>query len=63
MGVGPVCQTSLSIGLSEWELGPRHAEQSLILFHNNLNFMQLLLALCTEGEDISSLILFPNFTP
>ena len=24
--MGPVCQTSLPIGLSEWELGPCHAE-------------------------------------
>ena len=30
MGVGPVCQTSLSTGRSEWELGPRHAERSPI---------------------------------
>ena len=30
MGVGPVCRTSLSTGLSEWELGPRHAERSPI---------------------------------
>ena len=30
MGVGPVCQTSLSTGLPEWELGPRHAERSPI---------------------------------
>ena len=28
MGVGPVCWTSLPTGLSEWELGPHHAEQS-----------------------------------
>ena len=26
--MGPVCQTSLSTGLSKWELGPRHVEQS-----------------------------------
>ena len=25
-----MCQTSLSTGLSEWELGPHHAEQSPI---------------------------------
>ena len=31
MGMGPVCQTSLSTGLSEWELGPHHAEQSTIV--------------------------------
>ena len=30
MGVGPTCQTSLSTGLSEWELGPHHAERSPI---------------------------------
>ena len=30
MSVGPVCQTWLSTGLSEWELGPRHTEQSPI---------------------------------
>ena len=30
MGLGPVCWTSLSTGLSEWELGPHHAEQSPI---------------------------------
>ena len=30
MGVGPVCWTSLPTGLSEWELGPRHTEQSSI---------------------------------
>ena len=32
MGVGPVCRTSLSTGLSEWELGPHQAERSPILF-------------------------------
>ena len=26
MGMGPVCQTSLSTGLSEWELGPHNTE-------------------------------------
>ena len=31
MGVGPVCQTSLPTGFSEWELGPRHAEQPPIV--------------------------------
>ena len=31
MGVGPMCRTSLSTGLSEWELGPHHAEQSTIV--------------------------------
>ena len=31
MGVGPVCQTSLPTGFSEWELGPCHAEWSPIL--------------------------------
>ena len=30
VSVGPMCQTSLSTGLSEWELGPHHAEQSPI---------------------------------
>ena len=30
VGVGPVCRTSLSTGLSEWELGPRHTEWSPI---------------------------------
>ena len=30
MGVGPVCQTLLSTGLSEWELGPHHTEWSPI---------------------------------
>ena len=30
MGVGPVCQTSLSTGPSQWELGPRHTEWSPI---------------------------------
>ena len=30
MGVGPVCQTSLSTGLSEWDLGSCHAERSPI---------------------------------
>ena len=30
MSVGPVCQTLLSTGLSEWELGPHHTEQSPI---------------------------------
>ena len=30
MGVGPVCWTSLPTGLSEWELGPCHAERSPI---------------------------------
>ena len=27
MGVGPVCQTSLSTGLSEWEMGPDHTNR------------------------------------
>ena len=31
VGVGPVCQTPLSSGLSKWELGPRPVEQSPIL--------------------------------
>ena len=30
MGVGPVCRTSLSTGLSEWELGSCHTEWSPI---------------------------------
>ena len=30
MGVGPVRQTLLLTGLSEWELGSRHAERSPI---------------------------------
>ena len=30
MGVGLVCWTLLSTGLSEWEVGPRHAERSPI---------------------------------
>ena len=30
MGVGPVCLTLLSTGLSEWERGPRRAEPSPI---------------------------------
>ena len=30
MGVGPVCQTSLSTGLSKWDLGPHHTEWSPI---------------------------------
>ena len=28
MGVGSVCWTSLSTGLSKWQLGPHHAERS-----------------------------------
>ena len=31
MGMGPVCRTSLPTGLSEWELGPQHAEWSPIM--------------------------------
>ena len=31
MGVGPLCWTSFSTGLSEWELGPRHTELSPIV--------------------------------
>ena len=38
MGVGPVFRTSLSTGLSEWELGPRHAEQFPILNHKKFSF-------------------------
>ena len=30
VGMGPVCQTSLSTGLSKWELDPRHTERSPI---------------------------------
>ena len=30
MGLGPVFQTSLPTGFSEWELGPRHEEPSPI---------------------------------
>ena len=30
VGMGPVCWTLLPTGLSEWELGPRHAEGSPI---------------------------------
>ena len=38
MGMGPTCWTSLSTGLSEWELGPGHAEQSPIAELQNLRF-------------------------
>ena len=31
VGVGPVCWASLPTGLSEWELGPCHAERSPII--------------------------------
>ena len=37
MGVGPVCQTSLSTGLSEWELGPR-MQNSLLQGTTNKQF-------------------------
>ena len=36
MGVGPVCWTSLPTGLSEWELGPCHTEQSPINKHQTV---------------------------
>ena len=33
-GVGPVCQTSLSTGLSKWELGSRHTDGLLYKGHS-----------------------------
>ena len=39
MGVGPVCQTSLSTGLSEWERGPCHAEWSPIPINERKNML------------------------
>ena len=46
MGVGPVCGTLLSTGLSEWELGPCHAEWSGAVQHDQIYDTYLLQGVC-----------------
>ena len=49
VGVGPVCWTPLPTGFSEWELRPRHAERSPIVYDPFNVIVEFGLLICVKN--------------